>query len=149
VISGIGIPKTRQLTMEKAVSNGFDTEIIIHPRVEHSSWVKIDKGALICAGCIITTNIEIGKHVQINLDCTIGHDVIIGDYTTISPGVHISGFVHIGERVFVGTGAVFINGNEGNPLRIGNDVVIGAGACVTKSIQSGMWGGVPASPLKK
>jgi sugar O-acyltransferase (sialic acid O-acetyltransferase NeuD family) len=149
VISGIGIPKPRQLTIERAYSIGFDTEIIVHPRVEMSRWVKMGKGTIICAGCILTTNIDIGQQVQINLDCTLGHDVVLGDYTTLSPGVHVSGYVHIGKRVFVGTGAVFINGTDNEPLVIGDDVVIGAGACVTKSIKEGIWGGVPARPLKK
>ena len=57
--------------------------------------------------------------------------------------------VHFGKRVYVGTGAVLINGTEKNPLIIGDDVIIGAGACVTKSIESGTWGGVPAKLLKR
>ena len=73
----------------------------------------------------------------------------MGDYTTLAPGVHVSGWVHFGKRVYVGTGAVMINGTEDKPLYIGDDVVIGAGACVTKSIESGTWGGVPAKPLRK
>ena len=147
VVSGIRTPKTRQLTMERTASRGFDTEIIIHPGVERSPWVKIDKGTLICAGCILTTNIIIGKHVQINLDCTVGHDVVLGDFTTLSTGVHIPGFVHIGERVSVGTGAVFLNGKADDPLRIGDDVEIGARAYVTRSIPSGIWeGSQPPNP---
>ena len=122
---------------------------MIHPRVEMSRWVQIGEGTVICAGNILTTNIILGQQVQINLDCTIGHDVVMGDYTTLAPGVHVSGWVHFGKRVYVGTGAVMINGIEDTPLYIGDDVVIGAGACVTKSIESGTWGGVPAKPLRK
>ena len=127
--------------MEQVEKNGFQSENLIHPRTEMSRWIEMGEGAVICAGCILTTNITIGKLVQINLDCTIGHDVILGDYTTLAPGVHVSGWVHFGKRVYVGTGAVFINGTAENPLVIGDDVVIGAGACVTKSIGYGKWGG--------
>lgn len=150
VVSGIGDPRVREVTIKKAESAGFSFKSIIHPRVEKSVWIEFGEGTVICAGCILTTNIRLGKHVQINLDCTIGHDVVMGDYTTLAPGVHVSGWVHFGKRVYVGTGAVLINGTEEKPLKIGDDAVIGAGAVVTKSIPQGeTWGGVPARPLHK
>lgn len=148
IVSGIGVPKIRELTMNKSAAAGFSFTILIHPRVEISEWVDIGEGTIICAGTILTTNITLGRHVQINLDCTIGHDVVIKDYATLAPGVHVSGYVHIGKRVYIGTGAVIINGTKDNPLKIGDDAIIGAGACVTQSIPDGMtWGGVPAKPL--
>lgn len=149
IVSGIGVPRIREQIAIKAETAGFEFHTIVHPKVELSRWVEIGEGAVICAGCILTTNIRLGKQVQINLDCTVGHDVVMGDYTTLAPGVHVSGWVHFGKRVYVGTGAVFINGTEETPLMIGDDVVIGAGACVTKSISSGTWGGVPARPLRR
>ncbi len=148
VVGGVGTPEIRQRLMEKSLDIGFGFLTIMHPRIEMSDRVEVGKGVVICAGCILTTNISLGQHVQINLDCTIGHDVILGDYTTLAPGVHVSGCVHFGERVYVGTGAVIINGTLNEPLIIGDDVVIGAGACVTKSIPSGLTVvGVPAKPL--
>lgn len=139
VVVAIGSPSVRQTVVDKLSRAGFPVGSLVHPRTEKSRWVKMDEGTIISAGCILTTNIHIKNHVQINLDCTIGHDVVIGDYTTLEPGVHVSGWVHFGKRVYVGTGAVFINGTEDNPLVIGDDVVVGAGACVTKSISSGRW----------
>ncbi|NIV38183.1 MAG: transferase [Anaerolineae bacterium] len=150
VVGGIGTPKIRQRVMEKAATAGFGSHTIIHPRVERSRWIEIGEGAVICAGNILTTNIVLGRHVQINLDCTIGHDVVMGDYTTLAPGAHISGCVRFGRRVYVGTGAVIINGTQEEPIMIGDDVVIGAGACVVKSVPAGLTVvGVPAKPLKR
>ena len=148
VVCGVGIPRMRETIVTKTREMGFDFETVIHPRVEQSQWVDIGEGAIICAGNILTTNITIGRHVHINLDCTIGHDVRIGDYSTLAPGVHVSGYVYIGTRVYVGTGAVFVNGTEKEPLIIGDDVTIGAGACVTRSIEAGQTVvGVPARPI--
>jgi sugar O-acyltransferase (sialic acid O-acetyltransferase NeuD family) len=148
MVGAVGSPKTRQLIMEKAARAGFASETVIHPRVERSQWIKIGTGSVICAGNILTTNISLGEHIQINLDCTIGHDVVMGDFTTLAPGVHVSGCVHFGKRVYVGTGAAIINGTEDVPLVIGDDAVIGAGACVTKAVASATTVvGVPAKPL--
>jgi len=150
VVSGIGVPKVREKTIKKAISAGFHFASLIHPDVEMSKWIEIGEGAVICAGNILTTNISLGKHVQINLDCTIGHDVVMEDYATLAPGVHLSGYVHVGKRAYIGTGAVIINGIQGNPIVIGDDAVVGAGACVTQSIPPGeTWVGVPARPIRK
>ena len=150
VVGGVGTPRVRQCLMEKAGEAGFNFATIIHPRVERSRWIEIGSGTVICAGNILTTNIVLGRHVQINLDCTIGHDVVMGDYATLAPGVHISGCVHLGQRVYIGTGAVVINGTQDDPIVIGDDVVIGAGACVVKSVPSGLTVvGVPAKPLQR
>jgi sugar O-acyltransferase (sialic acid O-acetyltransferase NeuD family) len=150
IVGAIGNPKTRQIVMEKVISAGFYTPTIIHPNVEYSEWVEIGMGAVICAGNILTTNIKLGQQIQINLDCTIGHDVIMGDFTTLAPGAHVSGWVHFGKRVYVGTGAVITNGVEGKPLVIEDDAVVGAGACVTKTVSSGLTVvGVPARPVQR
>jgi sugar O-acyltransferase (sialic acid O-acetyltransferase NeuD family) len=150
VALAIGAPKTRQMAAEKADGLGFGFETIIHPTVQYSDTVKFGVGVVACAGSILTTDISVSQYVQINLSCTIGHNAFIDEYTTLSPGVHVSGFVHIGKRVFIGTGAVITNGTENKPLTIGDDVVIAAGACVTKSIGSSLLvGGVPAKVLKK
>ena len=149
IVGGIGNPRVRELLMRKAATCGFGFDTLVHPRVEMSKWVEMGVGAVICAGTILTTNIRLGEHVQINLDCTIGHDVVLDDYTTLAPGVHVSGCVQCGKRVYIGTGAVIINGTREEPLIIGDDVVIGAGACVTKSIPYGTWGGYQHAPCTK
>lgn len=150
VVGGVGAPVVRQRLMDKAAAVGFSFATLIHPRVERSRWIDIGTGTVICAGNILTTNIRLGRHVQINLDCTIGHDVVMDDYTTLAPGVHVSGWVHMGKRVYVGTGANIINGTQDQPLIIGDDAVIGAGACVTKAVAAGVTVvGVPAKPLQR
>ena len=151
VVVAIGTPQVRERVAARAEAAGVACATMIHPRVERSRWLEVGEGTVICAGNILTTNIRLGRHVQINLDCTIGHDVIMGDYATLAPGVHVSGCVHLGRRVYVGTGAVIINGDASIPLVVGDDAVIGAGACVIRSVPPGTTVvGVPAKePGKK
>ena len=148
LVAAVASPRLRERIVEKATAKGFRFATIVHPRAEKSRWVEFGTGAIVCAGNVLTTNVRVGKHVHVNPHCTVGHDAILGDYTTLLPGAHISGWVHIGRRVFIGAGAVVINGTEDAPMVLHDDAVIGAGACVTKSVAAGLTVvGVPARPL--
>lgn len=147
MIVAVGKPQARERIVGRCIEAGLDFATIVHPRVETSRWVRFDPGAVVCAGNVITVDIVLGAHVHVNLDCTIGHDVVLGEFCTLSPGVHVSGWVHFGRRVFVGTGAVFVNGTAEKPLIIGDDAVIGAGAVVNRDVAPGTTVvGVPARP---
>ncbi len=144
----IGSPALRQKLSDRVENAGRPLASLIHPRTERSQWLEYGAGTVICAGNILTTNIRLKKNVQINLDCTIGHDVIMDDFVTLAPGVHVSGCVQLRNRVYIGTGAVIVNGDPSTPLTIGEDAVIGAGAVVSKSLEGGQtYVGVPARPL--
>jgi len=144
VVNAIGDPITKKKVMERIKDSKNNYPVLIHPNVICSNKVKIGEGTIICAGNIITVNIEIGKHVTINLDCTIGHDSILGDYTTVFPSVNISGFVKTEECVSIGTKSAIIQG-----VTVGKNSVIGAGAVVVKDLPANCTAvGIPAKPIK-
>lgn len=146
-VLGIGSPEGREKLAAKVRAAGRDFLSVIHPNVAQSRHNKIGQAAVICAGTILTTNIELGDHVQINLDCTVGHDVRLGDFVTLAPGVHVSGRVEIGKGAYIGTGAVIINGSDTQSLIIGERATVGAGASVVRDIPAGVTAvGVPAKP---
>lgn len=145
----VGSPADRERLVRRATDAGWHFPALLHPRIEVSRWISVGNGVIICAGSILTTNISLGDHVHINLDCTIGHDVVVEDYVTLAPGVHVSGRVHIHRRAYIGTGATIINGSAEQPLVIGADAVVGAGACVTRPVPEGATVvGVPARPRR-
>lgn len=144
-VAAVGDVDLREKLASICESIGLRPISLIHSSVSAYPLVAIGEGGVICAGSILTTNIEIGRHVHINLGCLIGHDVRIGDYSTLSPGCHVSGNVHIGAKVFLGTGAVIINGSPDKPLIIGDGAVVAAGACVIRDVEPRtMVAGVPA-----
>ena len=119
---------------------------LIHPSVliGDSQSVSFGEGCVVCAGCILTTDIQINDFVTINLMCTVGHDTVIESYSSFMPSVNISGEVIINKGVYVGPGAKIIN-----QLGIGENTIVGAGAVVAKSLPANCTAvGIPAKPIK-
>ncbi len=145
IVFAIGNPIVKRRIIQQLSSSRLFFPSLIHPNVVFGKRnVLIGEGSIICAGCIITIDIQIGQHVILNLGCTLGHDVIIGDYCSFMPAVNISGEVLLGESVYVGTGAKIIN-----QLEIGSETIIGAGAVVSKSLPPKCTAvGIPAKPIK-
>ena len=75
-VIAVGSPMSREALATKALAEGMAPATLIHPRVERSSFIKMGNGVVICAGCILTTEIVLGDYVQLNLGCTIGHDAV-------------------------------------------------------------------------
>ncbi|WP_028487987.1 acetyltransferase [Thiothrix lacustris] len=145
LIVAIGSPRTRNKViknMERTGTPKFAT--LVHPSVIKSSHINIGEGTLICAGCIMTVNINIGKHCIININSTVGHEVNIGDFSTIAPIVAISGNVTLEDFTEVGTGSSIRQG-----VSIGRGSMLGMGSVLTKNIPSfKIYAGIPAKPLK-
>lgn len=112
--------------------------------------VTIGEGSLVGRPTYVGPNTRIGAHVSVMPMSTVGHDVEIGDYCTVCPGVNVGGYVIVGHEVFVGAGAVIVNGSTNRPLIVGNGATIAAGAVVTKSVPPGVTVmGNPARPLRE
>jgi acetyltransferase-like isoleucine patch superfamily enzyme len=107
--------------------------------------------------CIIGSHISIREHTYIDGDyLEIGDNVMIAHSASIITGAHIyddelpmrdtleARPVKIGNNVWIGAGARIIG-----EVTIGNNVIIGANAVVTKSIPSNVVAvGIPAKILK-
>jgi sugar O-acyltransferase (sialic acid O-acetyltransferase NeuD family) len=144
VLVAIGDPKDRFDMVQKLPENTKYFSFI-HPSAQIlGSDVTIGQGSIVCAGCIITTNVKIGDHAHLNLHTTIGHDCEIGKYFTTAPGVKVSGNCKIYDCVYVGT-----NASIRQKINIHSLTTIGMNAAVVKDIESpGVYAGVPAKKIK-
>lgn len=147
-VVAVGNPKLRKKIVDQIRVRYGDSvfKTLVSPSANiMDPSVVVGYGSVICANCILTCDIKLGPWSQLNLATTIGHDVETGEFFTTAPGVHVSGKVIAGDRVYFGTNASTVE-----DIRIGDDVTIGAAACVSKDIlESGTYVGVPAKKLEK
>lgn len=145
VALALGNPAYKKNVVVLIENQNITFETLIHPSVLiGNDEVSIGKGTVICAGNIITCNIQIKDYVTLNLACTIGHDTILENFVSLMPAVNVSGEVVLEEAVYVGTGAKIIN-----QVSVGKNTTIGAGAVVSKSLPENCTAvGIPAKPIK-
>ena len=111
-------------------------------------FTEIQKGAVIGARSRVQSHAFICELVTIGKDCFIGHGVMFINDAFASGGPargkkELWRETVIGNRVSIGSNATIM------PVRIADDVVIGAGSVVTRDIMAaGTYAGNPARLLK-
>lgn len=103
----------------------------------HSS---LGAGTVVMHHAFVNAGAKIGENVIINTFCNIEHGVSIGNQCHISTGTMVNGDCKVGNNCFIGSQSVLANG-----ISICDDVVVGAGSLVRKSIiKPGVYSGNPA-----
>ena len=143
VAVGSGID--RSVNFDLLCVAGLVPATLIHPAAVVGSVVAMEPGQTVCAGTVITTNVQLGVGTQINMLCTVAHDVVLGDFVTLSPGAIISGGVTIGSFATIGSNASVIPG-----VTLGEGCTVGAGAAVIRDVEPGSTVvGVPARAIPR
>ena len=111
-------------------------------------FVEIQKGVTIGSRCKIQSHSFICELVTMGNDCFVGHGVMfVNDlFSDGGPSGNSAGWkpTLIGNRVSIGSNATIL------PVAVCDDVVIGAGAVVTKNItEPGTYAGNPARKLSR
>jgi sugar O-acyltransferase (sialic acid O-acetyltransferase NeuD family) len=145
-VIAIGSPRTRFQVYEKMLEQGEpDFATLIHPNVNYSNTVEFGKGVIVCAGTILTVDINIGDHNILNLNVTVGHECNFSNFITIAPMAVISGNVSLSDFVEIGTGALVRQG-----VSIGQGAMLGMGGVLTKNIPDlTIFAGNPAKKFKE
>lgn len=148
---GVSDPKLKKKIFSKNSHLNFVN--LLHPSATFGRGQKekilAAKGVVVAAGVRFMSGISVGDFVAVSLNATIGHDSILSPYVSIMPGANISGNVALAEGVYIGSGAVVLQGNENEKLSLGTGLIVGAGAVVNKSCSGpGTVVGVPAKKIK-
>lgn len=122
---------------------GLAAASVIHPSATLAASAEISAGSFIAAGAILAPNCRVGNSSIINHRAVVDHDAWVGRYCHIAPGVILGGAVRIGDNVLVGAGAIVLPG-----IRIEDGAVVGAGAVVLDNVPQGVTVvGVPARQI--
>lgn len=132
-VLAIGSPQVRRKLVAKLDAAERQAFTAIHPDASLGSLCRVGEGAVICAGAVISTNVNLARHTHVNPNATIGHDSVLEEFVSVNPGAVVSGEVRLEPGVLVGASATVLQ-----QLRVGPDTVIGAAALVTKDVPAGV-----------
>ena len=138
----------KHMTFRKEVFMKFKNIIpfasVIHPTANIDDSCFIGEGCFILPGCVLDRNVIINDNVLLNTACVIAHDSEVGAHSFLSPAVKMAGFSKIRESCIIGINSTIIDN-----VIISDEIQIGAGAIVTKSlIEKGLYVGCPAHKIK-
>jgi UDP-3-O-[3-hydroxymyristoyl] glucosamine N-acyltransferase len=132
-------------------SDGFAYER--HPsgdleRFPHLGRVVIGRNVEICANSSVARgslgDTTIGEGTKIDALVHVAHNVQIGNNCQLAAGTIIGGSTTVGDSCWTG-----LNSTLKNQIRIGNAVLVAAGACVISDLPDGeIVAGVPAKSIK-
>lgn len=163
----------RWLWRVRSHTTKIHTSIEIRGRQDFADFIKVGKGCVLEKDSLIWIADELGANPQLSLaenvycarnvylgayqPVSIGKNSLIGAYSYIISGNHrfedvsvpirLQGYeggpIKIGEDVWIGAQVVILSN-----VTIGNGAVIAAGAVVTKPVPAyEIWGGVPARKI--
>jgi sugar O-acyltransferase (sialic acid O-acetyltransferase NeuD family) len=150
VLVSVGNPAARRGLAGRIAEAGGRFATAYHPVGSISPSIDVGAGTIIAGQVYAGPYVTLGQHVFIMPMVVIGHDVTIGHCVTVSSSASIAGHVVIEDDVFIGAGAVIVNGTVDRPIRIGSRAHIAAGAVVTRSLAAELKvAGNPARELRK
>ena len=129
----------------------------INARIEPGAIIRdqvtIEDNAVVMMGAIINIGAEIGEGTMIDMGAILGGRATVGKNSHIGAGAVLAGViepasadpVRIGDNVLVGANAVIIEG-----VQVGSGSVVAAGAIVTQDVPDNVVvAGVPARVIKE
>ena len=138
-------PSLREKLFHFYEEAGYSFEGLVSPTAQISRTAHIDPLAVIQHGVNVSSNATIGRFVKLNSLCNIMHDSLVDDFTTVAPNAVVLGYVKIGRSCYIGANSTILP-----EKKVGNGVMVGAGAVVTRDIADNLtFAGVPARELRQ
>lgn len=136
---------------------GMENVLEMEARIEQGALIRkgavIEEDAVVLMGAVINTGACIGLQSMVDMNAVIGSGAQIGKRCHIGAGAVIAGMmepakktpVRIEDDVFIGANAVILE-----EVTVGHHSIIGAGAVVTKDVEPySVMAGVPAVKIRE
>lgn len=133
VVVAIGNNQIRREKHCELAAAGAEIVSVIHPAAVISEYAEIGVGSVVFANAVINACAEVGEGCIVNTGAVVEHDCVLGEFAHVSPNAVLAGGTKIGPLAWVGACASV------RPLiEVGEGVVIGMGAVVTKDVPPGV-----------
>ncbi len=103
--------------------------VVAHPSAIVAADVRIEEAVVIMPGAIVMAGGHLSACSLVNTRASLDHECSLAEGAALAPGAIAGGRVSIGRRSFIGIGATLAQG-----IRIGDDVVLGAGSLVLQDV---------------
>jgi sugar O-acyltransferase (sialic acid O-acetyltransferase NeuD family) len=145
VALGVGINATRERLFARVKASGCALLTAVHPSAVVAPSATLGEGTVVMPGAVVNAEARVGRGAILNTRSVTEHECIVGDFAHLCPGSTLGGQAKLGARSQLGLNASVIHLGD-----VGDDVVVGAGACVVAPIAHGLTVvGVPARPLAR
>lgn len=114
---------------DQLAAAGFLPLTVMHPTAFVAGGATIGAGCHILAGAIVAVDCAIGRQTIINTGASVDHECVLGMGVHAAPGATLAGCVRVGNFSMLGAASVVLP-----RIAIGQNVVVGAGAVVTKDV---------------
>lgn len=143
---GIGNPILRKKLYDKFTTLGGVLTSAVSPLAIIGTFdVKIGAGSNVLSGAVFSNGTILGKGCIVYYNSIITHDCTIGDFVEISACVTLLGRSHVGSYSQIGSNTTILP-----DIKIGENVIIGAGSVVTKNLPDNCLAvGIPAKIIKE
>lgn len=143
VIVAIGNNVVRQAKLAALIEAHAPVVSLVHPAAVISQYAALGPGSVVFAGAVVNVGAKVGLGAILNTGSSVDHDCVLGDTVHVSPGSRLAGAVCVGARSWIGIGACVKQ-----LIKIGSDVVVGAGAAVVSDVPDGVVvAGIPAKVI--
>ena len=139
-VVAIGDNRLRHVIANRLREIGCPIPAIVHPRATISPTARIGDGVVVMAGTVVNADATVGRDSILNTAAIVEHDCILDEAVHAAPRSVMGGSCSVGSLTLFGIGAVARPG-----IKIGANVVVGAGAAVVSDVPDG-WvvAGTPA-----
>ena len=140
----IGHNGIRARVAEQLAGQGLRPLTVIHPRACVAGSARIGDGAFVAAQAVVAPDAVVEAGCIVNHGAIVDHDCVVEAFSHVAPGATLGGGVRVGKQVLIGAGANILPG-----VSIGDNCVVGAGAVVLNDLAPGStYIGIPARKFK-
>ncbi len=131
-IVALGDGAVRLRWLARLQTTGLTIATVLHPSAVISAGARVGPGTVVIAGAVVNVGAVLGAGCIVNTLSSVDHECMLDDGVHVSPGAHLAGEVQVGQRSWIGIGSAVRQ-----RIRIGKDVVVGAGAVVVCDVEDG------------